>query len=106
MLIILSQQVPSVREGAPSEEQRLYMNSARGRFAALDRRLATRAKIVDRGQIILQFYPEATQAILYGLESERAQSAGREPEEILRTVYRVTHTADRFEFQVDEQYYK
>jgi hypothetical protein len=102
----LSARTPSVREGAPSDEQRLYMNSARGRFAALDRRLATRAKIVDRGQIILQFYPEATQAILYGLESDRAQSADREKEEILRSVFRVTHTGNRFEIQIVEQYYK
>jgi hypothetical protein len=102
----LSQRVPSSREGAPTDERRLYMNSARGRFAALDRRLATRASIVDRGQIILQFYPEETQAILYGLENERARSADREPEEILRTVFRVTHTGNQYEFQVEEQYYK
>ncbi len=40
----LSQQTPSVREGKPDDELRLYMNSALGRFAALDRRLAQRAK--------------------------------------------------------------
>ena len=102
----LSERVPSVREGTPADEQRLYMNSARGRFAALDRRLAQRANIVNRGQIILQFYPEETQAILYGLERERAQSADREPEEIFRTVYRVTHTGNSFEFAIDEQQYK
>lgn len=102
----LSQRTPSTREGTPAEEQRLYMNSARGRFAALDRRLAQRANIIDRGQIILQFYPAETQAILYELERERATSADRQPEEILRTVYRVTHTGNRFEFTVLEQYYK
>ncbi|MEX2091154.1 MAG: hypothetical protein WD971_00680 [Pirellulales bacterium] len=102
----LSERMPSVREGTPADEQRLYMNSARGRFAALDRRLAQRANIVNRGQIILQFYPEETQAILYGLERARAQSADREPEEIFRTVYRVTHTGNRFEFTIDEQQYK
>jgi hypothetical protein len=102
----LSQRVPSVREGAPAEEQRLYMNSARGRFAALDRRLAQRAKILDHGQIVLQFYPEETQAILYELERERAQAADRQTEEILRTVYRVAHTGNLFEFVVEEQYYE
>jgi hypothetical protein len=102
----LSQRVPSVREGAPAEEQRLYMNSARGRFAALDRRLAQRAKILDRGQIVLQFYPEETQAILYELERQRAQAADRQTEEILRTVYRVAHTGNLFEFVVEEQYYE
>ena len=101
----LSEKVPLVREGTPAEEQRLYMNSARGRFAALDRRLAQRAKIVDRGRIILQFYPDETSAILYELERGRAESANRQPEEILRTVYRVTHSADRFEIGVEEQSY-
>ncbi len=101
----LSQKEPSVREGTPTDEQRLYMNSARGRFAALDRRLAQRAKIVDRGQIILQFYPEETSAILYQLERARAQSANRQPEEISRTVYRVTHTGSNFEIAVEEQSY-
>jgi len=101
----LSQKVPSIRDGTPADEQRLYMNSARGRFAALDRRLAQRAKIVDRGQIILQFYPEETQSILYQLERERAQSANRAAEEILRTIYRVTRTGNRFAFAVEEQSY-
>jgi hypothetical protein len=101
----LSQKVPSVREGTPAEEQRLYMNSARGRFAALDRRLAQRAKIVDRGRIILQFYPDATSAILYQLERERAQAANRQPEEILRTLYRVTHTGNDFQIAIEEQSY-
>jgi hypothetical protein len=68
--------------------------------------LAQRAQIVDRGQIILQFYPEETQAILYGLERARAEAADRQPEEILRTVYRVTHTDNRFEFSVEEQFYR
>ncbi len=101
----LSQRVPSIREGTPAEEQRMFMNSARGRFAALDRRLAQRANIIDRGQIILQFYPEETQAILYGLEHERAQARDREIEEVVRTVYRVSHNGDRFEFAIEQQLY-
>lgn len=101
----LSARVPSVREGTPADEQRLYMNSARGRFAALDRRLAQRAKIAGRGRIILQFYPDATSAILYELERGRAESAGRQPEEILRTVFRVTHTGSSFAIAVEEQFY-
>jgi hypothetical protein len=101
----LAEKVPSVREGTPTDEQRLYMNSARGRFAALDRRLAQRAKIVDRGQIILQFYPDPTSTILYELERARAASADRRPEEILRTVFRVTHTGNSFEIAVEQQSY-
>jgi hypothetical protein len=102
----LSQQAPSVRAGAPSEELRFYMNSARGRFSALDRRLAERAGIADKGRIILQFYPDEAYAILQRLERDRTDSAGRRPEEIRRTVFRVTRTEDRFEFQVLEQSYR
>lgn len=102
----LSQRVPGVREGVPAEEQRLYMNSARSRFAALDHRLASRAGIADLGRIILQFYPEQTQAILYELERARAQAAGRQPEDVLRTVYRVTRNGDRFDINVEEQFYR
>jgi len=102
----LSQKAPSVREGEPGEELRFYMNSARGRFAALDRRLADRSGIADKGRIILQFYPDPAYAILQQLERSRAESAGHRPEEIRRTVFRVTHTDDRFEFQVVEQTYR
>lgn len=100
----LAKQVPDVRVGEPGEEDRLYMNSALGRFAALDRRLAKNAGIVDLGQIILQFYPPETQAILYDLE--RRQAAGRRPEEIRRTVFRVTPKGDAFEFSVEQQFYR
>jgi len=100
----LAKQVPDVRVGEPGGEDRLYMNSALGRFAALDRRLAKNAGITDRGQIILQFYPPETQAILYDLE--RREAAGRRPEEIRRTIFRVAPKGDEFEFSVDQQYYR
>jgi hypothetical protein len=102
----LSQKAPSVREGAPSEELRFYMNSARGRFAGLDLRLADRAGIADNGRIILQFYPEEAYVILQQLERGRAKSDGRQPEEIVRTILRVTKSDSRFEFQVEEQLYR
>jgi hypothetical protein len=102
----LSQKTPDVREGAPADEQRLFMNSARGRFAPLDKQLLARAKLADKGKIILQFYPAEAQAILYRLEQERAEAAGKKPEEIRRTVFRVVRTKDGFEFQVDEQTYR
>ncbi|HEY4234787.1 MAG TPA: hypothetical protein VGM76_15235 [Lacipirellulaceae bacterium] len=102
----LSHTVPSVRDGQPADEQRLYMNSARGRFAPLDRQLVGRAKLADKGRIVLQFYPAETQAILYQLERDRAQSAGKKVEEIRRTVFRVVRIKDGFEFQVDEQTYR
>jgi hypothetical protein len=102
----LSQKTPSVREGEPAEELRFYMNSARGRFAALDRRLADRSGIADKGRIILQFYPDPAYAILQQLERGKAESAGRRPEEIRRTAFRVTHVDNRFEFQVLDQSYR
>jgi hypothetical protein len=100
----LTKQVPDVRVGEPSGEDRLYMNSALGRFAALDRRLAQNAGIVDRGKIILQFYPPETQAILFGLEQR--QAGKRKPEEIRRTIFRVTPEGDKFEFSVEQQFYR
>lgn len=101
----LSKNAPDVRNGEPAEENRLYMNSARGRFAALDRRLASRAGIAKLGRIILQFYPAETQAILYQLENARAQAAGKKPDDIFQTTFRVTHDADRFAFEVEDQTY-
>jgi hypothetical protein len=100
----LSQQKPSVRVGDPAQETRLYMNPAGSMFAALDRQLATKAGIADRGQIILQFFPPEAQAIIVGLEQKKA--GGRPPEQIRRTVFRVTRNGDRFEFSVEEQSYK
>jgi hypothetical protein len=100
----LSREKPDVRVGDPSDESRLYMNPTEGQFAALDRRLAAAAGIADKGRIILQFYPTEAQTILFDLEQKRA--AGRTPEQIRRTVFRVTHTGNRFEFSVEEQSYR
>jgi len=73
----LSHKTPDVRDGDPASEQRLFMNSARGRFAPLDRQLVTRAKLAEKGRIVLQFYPAEAQAILNRLEQDRAQAAGK-----------------------------
>jgi hypothetical protein len=100
----LSRAKPDVRTGDPAEEQRLYMNPADSPFAALDRQLAVKAGIADEGGIILQFYPTEAQAILNNLEREHA--GGRSPEQIRHTVFRVTRTGDRFEFNVEEQFYR
>jgi hypothetical protein len=100
----LSGAKPEVRVGEPAQEQRLFMNPANSPFAALDRRLAAKAGIADKGEIILQFYPEAAQTILYDLELKRA--GGRSREQIRQTVFRVTRTGDRFVFSVEEQLYR
>lgn len=99
----LSREKPSVRNGDPSQETRLYMNPTESMFAALDRQLATRAGIADKGRIILQFFPPDTQAILFGLEQKKA--GDRTPEQIRRTVFRVTRKGAGFEFSVEEQSY-
>jgi len=98
----LSKAQPDVRSGDPSQETRLFMNPTESMFAALDRQLATKAGIAARGQIILQFFPPDTQAILFGLEQ---QKAGRTPDQIRRTVFRVTRKGNGFEFSVEEQSY-
>jgi hypothetical protein len=100
----LSQSKPSVRTGAPSDEQRLYMNPTNSQFAALDRELAEAAGIAEKGQIILQFFPPPAQAILYNLEQKH--DGTRRPDEIRRTVFRVRPTAEGFEFSVEEQFYR
>jgi hypothetical protein len=100
----LSRDAPGVRVGDPAQDQRLYMNPANSEFAALDRRLAAKAGIAEKGAIILQFFPPETQAILIALERKRA--GGRKPEQIRHTVFRVTAVAERFEFSVEEQSYR
>jgi hypothetical protein len=100
----LSRDAPTVRVGEPAQEQRLYMNPTDSQFAAFDRQLALKSGIADKGQIVLQFYPPRTQAILYDLEQKRA--AGRSPEQIRSTVFRVKPTGEGFEFSVEEQSYR
>lgn len=100
----LRQKRPDTRVGDPADEQRLYMNSADGPFAPLDRQLADKAGISDKGAIILQFYPPDTQALLLNLE--RKHAAPRKPEQIRRTVFRVTNAGTGFEFSVEEQFYR
>lgn len=99
----LSKAQPDARSGDPSQETRLFMNPTESMFAALDRQLATKAGIASKGQIILQFFPPDTQVILFGLEQQKAGS--RTPEQIRRTVFRVTRKGNGFEFSVEEQSY-
>jgi hypothetical protein len=100
----LSQAKPGTRSGDPSQETRLFMNPTESMFAALDRQLATKAGIADKGRIILQFFPPDTQAILFGLEQKKAGT--RTPGQIRRTVFRVTRKGAGFEFSVEEQSYQ
>jgi hypothetical protein len=100
----LSQAKPGMRVGDPAKEQRLFMNPTDSQFAALDRQLATKAGIADKGRIILQFYPPEAQGILFSLEQKHA--GARKPETIRGTVFRVTRTGNQFAFSVEEQSYR
>ncbi len=102
----LSQATPATRVASPADEQRLFMNPAAGQFAALDRRLAQKAGVADKGKIIMQFYPPAAQAIINDLEQKYAERQKRRPDLIRRTVFRVTHTGNQFDLKVEEQSYR
>ena len=80
------------------------MNPTDSQFAALDRQLAVKAGVADKGRIILQFYPPEAQAILEGLE--RKHAGARKPEEIRSTAFRVTRKGTAFEFSVEDQSYR
>lgn len=100
----LSQARPDTRIGEPLEEQRLYLNSSGGPLAVLDRRLAAKAGIADRGRIILQFFPPEAAGLLYALEQ---QAAGRRSmEEVRKTTFRVERQGNRFQFTVEKQEYR
>jgi hypothetical protein len=60
--------------------------------------------VASKGEIILQFFPPETQAILFDLEQKRA--GGRSLDQIRHTVFRVTVVGDRFEFSVEDQSYR
>jgi hypothetical protein len=102
----LSRAKPDVRVSDPSQqaEHRLSFNSTLSQFAALDRQLAVKAGIADKGEIILQFFPDETATLLLDLEQKSA--GGRTPEQIRRTIFRVTRNGNRFEFSVAEQAYR
>ena len=93
-----------VRVDDPAKEIRLFMNPTDSQFAALDRQLCQKAGIADKGQIILQFYPNDTAGILYTLEQKYA--GARKKETIRGTVFRVKHTAGTFQFSVEDQSYR
>jgi len=102
----LRQASPVVREGNPSQEERLYMIPTVGQFASLDRRLVAKAGIGDRGQIVMQFYPPETQALFQELERKYAEAKSRRPSDIRLTVFRVTRNDGRFAYSVEEQFYR
>jgi hypothetical protein len=76
-----------------------------GPLYALDRKLAEKAAILDRGTLVLQFCTAATQAKLLQLEREAAD--GRPPRDIALTVFKVVKRGGGYDFEVaDQQFYR
>lgn len=99
----LSTRTPQVRTGEPGGEGRLYFNSTGGPLYPLDRQLARKAGILDKGQLVLQFCTPETQQKLLTLEREAAGS--RPPGDIMRTVFRVVKKRGTYAFEVEDQSY-
>ncbi|MEQ8846890.1 hypothetical protein [Botrimarina sp.] len=99
----LSTPSPRVRVGEPGGEGRLYFNSTGGPLHPLDRQLARKAGILDRGDLVLQFCTPETQQRLLTLERDAADS--RPPSDIMRTVFRVVKRGGSFAFEVENQTY-
>lgn len=97
----LSTPTPVVRTGDPDAEQRLYFNSTGGPLYPLDRKLAEKAGILDRGTLVVQFCTPATQRKL--LELEKRAAGGRPTRDIARTVFKVVKSGAGFDFEVSEQ---
>lgn len=100
----LSSPTPTVRDGLPTEESRLYFNTSGGPLEPLDRQLVAKAGLAGRGEIILLFCGPQTQQRLLTLERERA--GGRPIKEVAVTVFRVRPTSQGFELSVEEQTFK
>ena len=93
--------LPAALAGVEAAFYLVHSMGGPGDFAALDRQLAGKAGIADKGGIILQFYPTEASATLYDLEQKRA--AGKQ---IRETVFLVARTGDGFVFSVEEQFYR
>ncbi len=97
---------PKVRTGEPKEETRLYFNTAGTPLAPLDRQLAQKANIFNRGALILQFCANETHGLILGLEQQEAENNRRQPIDIKRTIFRVQKQRGKYEFSVEKQEYK
>ncbi|MEO0530786.1 MAG: hypothetical protein AAF266_09475 [Planctomycetota bacterium] len=97
----LSTPEPVIRTGNPDDDKRLYFNSTGGPLHPLDRRLAEKAGILNRGTLVLQFCTAATQRKLLELEKQAAD--GRPTRDIARTVFRVVKRGSGYDFEVEEQ---
>jgi hypothetical protein len=100
---LLSKNRPGRRSGTQDEEQRLSSAWKKGALAVIDKKLLLKAGVSASDKAILHYYPFALEDELATLETA---FAGRKPEEIRRTRFRVRDKADKaheYEFFVDEQ---
>ena len=95
----LSKSQPKLRQGPGDQEKRLYFLSS-GPLAPLDKQLARKAGLLNRGSIILKFCSGQTQQRLLTLEAEAAQ--GKSTAQIRRTVFRVERVRSSYDFSVLE----
>ncbi len=97
---------PTVRTGIPKDETRLYFNTSGTPLEPLDRQLAQKAGIFNRGALILQFCANETHGLILGLEQQQAKDNRRSPLDIKRTIFRVERQRGSYEFTVEKQEYK
>lgn len=94
---------PTRRTGRKGEkEERLYMSWKDGTLKQFDTQLLQKANIPTTGRIILQFYSADTENLLANIEKNYA---GREADEIRKTVFQVERAGGGFQFKVVEQSY-
>ncbi|TWT98068.1 hypothetical protein Pla108_22230 [Botrimarina colliarenosi] len=97
----LSTPKPTVRTGDPAADRRLYFNSSGGPLYPLDRKLAEKAGILDRGELVLQFCSPELQNKLLQLEKQAA--SGKATSGIALTVFKVVKNGSGFDFEVAVQ---
>ncbi|MCA9241971.1 MAG: hypothetical protein KDA37_17290 [Planctomycetales bacterium] len=95
-----------VQDPAKQPENRIRFISNGTAFESIDRGLAAKAGIANRGAIIIQFWPDESAQYLLGLEDQAWKKANkRSLEEVQRTIFRVVRSGNRFEWKLEEQVY-
>lgn len=102
----LSTAAPVVRSAPPSEEKRLYtINPVGSPLNTLDRRLADKAGIGNRGTYTVTFWPNEAARVLLEQELKLATSKKKQLNEVQRSVYRVTRAGSSFQIALEDQVY-
>lgn len=99
---------PTTRSADPAKnpENRVSFLSNGTAFEGLDRALVQRAGIANRGNIIIQFWPNESAGYLLGLENQAMQKAGKTAlDQVQRSVFRVVRDGNEFTWELEEQLY-